>query len=76
MELGNQTALLATIFFAGAALLVVMDRWYLPRASKSRAERSAIVLASLVALVGVVAAVWVIRTGHEGARITWDGVNL
>jgi uncharacterized membrane protein len=82
LELGNQTATLATIFFVGAACMVVMDRWYLPRAAKRseslsrRDARSAVVLASLVALVGVVAAVWAIRTGHEGARITWDGVNV
>ena len=70
MELGNQTALLATIFFVGAACMVVMNHWF------KRLTRSATVLAWVVALVGVVAAVWVIRTGHEGARITWDGVNL
>ncbi len=73
LELGNQTAVLSTIFFVGAACMVVMERWLLPRMV---AKRSAVVLASVVALVGVVTAVWVIRTGHEGARITWDGVNI
>lgn len=69
-ELGDQTALLATIFFVGALCMVVMDRWF------KRLTRSAVALAWAVALVGVVTAVWVIRTGHEGARITWDGVNV
>ena len=73
MELGNQTALLATIFFVGAALIVVMERRILPRMAS---KRPAIALASLVALIGVVTAVWAIRTGHEGARITWIGVNV
>ncbi|MCE9622586.1 MAG: hypothetical protein K8R99_09605 [Actinomycetia bacterium] len=69
-ELGDQTALLATIFFVGAAAMVVIDRWF------KRLMRSATALAWAVAVIGVVATVWVIRTGHEGARITWDGVNI
>jgi len=82
IELGNQTATLAWIFFAGAICMVVMNRWLLPRLAK-RTEvssvlpaRAAVVFACLVAIVGVASAVWVIRTGHEGARITWDGVNV
>ena len=73
MELGNQTAVLATAFFVGTALMVVMEKSILPRKAT---KRSAIVLASVVALIGVVAALWVIRTGHEGARITWIGVDV
>lgn len=69
-ELGDQTALLATVFFVGAGLMVVIDRWF------KQLTRSAVVLAWAVAAIGVVTAVWVIRTGHEGARITWDGVNV
>ncbi len=83
MQLGNQTALLATIFFVGATCMTVIDRWYLPRVAAKRSEvqsaRVAIlsaVLASLVAPVGVATAVWAIRTGHEGARITWEGVDV
>lgn len=69
-ELGDQTSVLAWIFSAGAALMVVMDRWF------KRLTRSEVALAWAVALIGVVTAVWVIRTGHEGARITWIGVNV
>ena len=69
-ELGDQTALLATIFYVGAACMVAMNRWF------KRLTRSAVALAWGVALLGVVTAVWVIRTGHEGARITWDGINV
>ncbi|CAN5587005.1 hypothetical protein BH10ACT2_BH10ACT2_15760 [soil metagenome] len=72
-ELGDQTALLATAFFIGAACLVVMDRWVLPRRP---AKLWPVVFAIVVALVGVASAVWVIRTGHEGARITWKGVDV
>lgn len=69
-ELGDQTALLATIFFVGAAAMIVVERWY------KKLTRSATALAWTVAAVGVVTTVWVIRTGHEGARITWDGVDV
>ncbi len=69
-ELGDQTALLATIFFVGAGLMYIAERWF------KRLTHSATALAWVVALIGVVTAVWVIRTGHEGARITWDGVNV
>lgn len=69
-ELGDQTHVLAWILFAGAALMVVVDRWF------TRLTRLAAVLPWVVAVVGVATAVWVIRTGHEGARITWDGVNV
>jgi len=69
-ELGDQTALLATIFFVGAAAMAIMDRWF------QRLTRSARALAWGVALIGVVTAVWVIRTGHEGSRITWDGIKI
>lgn len=79
-ELGDQTALIATIFFVGAGAMTLMDRWYLPRRARqestTRAALSPVVLASVVAAVGVLAAVWVIRTGHEGARITWNGVEI
>lgn len=82
VELANQTEILAWSFFSVAFGLVVLDRWVLPRIAK-RTEtpsaivaRSAVALACLVAILGVLSAVWVIRTGHEGARITWDGVNV
>ncbi|MFW2336558.1 DUF2231 domain-containing protein [Ilumatobacter sp.] len=31
-------------------------------------------LAWIVALLAVFSAVWMVRTGHEGARVTWSGV--
>jgi hypothetical protein len=30
-------------------------------------------LAVVVAVVAIVATVWMIRTGHEGAKAVWDG---
>lgn len=69
-ELGDQTSVLAWVFCVGAAAMFVVDRWF------KRLMRSANALAWTVAALGVVTTVWVIRTGHEGARITWDGVNL
>lgn len=85
-ELGNQTALLAVLFLVGAVLVTALDRWYLTRRplSESReadvgpvlASRVTACIAMVTAIIGVVAAVWVIRTGHEGARISWLGVNI
>jgi hypothetical protein len=37
-------------------------RWILPA------------LGTAASVVAVLAAVWVLRAGHEGARITWTGV--
>ena len=31
-------------------------------------------LASAVAVLAVLTTIWMIRTGHEGARVTWSGV--
>ena len=71
--MGDWTGVLGTAFCVGAACLVGMDRWVLPRWP---AKRWPVVVACVVALVGVASAVWVIRTGHEGARITWKGVDV
>lgn len=32
------------------------------------------IASGIVAVVGVLTATWVIRPGHEGARVTWQGV--
>lgn len=65
-QLGEQTAVLAAIFFVGSGLLLALDRW-LTRFSRAGAW--------VLAAIGVVTAVWVLRTGHEGARIVWDGID-
>lgn len=70
IELGNQTAVLATVLFVGALCMLVASRWF------ARFERSAVALRWVVAVIGVVTAIWVIRTGHEGARITWIAVEF
>lgn len=73
MQLGNQTALLAVIFFVATAAMFAIDRWYLPRTNPKRWPTA---FAVGVALLGVLATVWAIRTGHEGARITWEGIDV
>jgi divalent metal cation (Fe/Co/Zn/Cd) transporter len=47
-----------------------------PPANATIAGQPAVVvlLTAALAVVSVLATVWMIRTGHEGARITWSGV--
>ncbi len=66
-ELGNQTTLLVFLYMITSIGSVLAER----RRSQSKV---ASVLATLAALLAVAATVWIVRTGHEGARIVWDGV--
>ena len=85
-ELGDQSVLLAVLFLTGAVLVTAMDRWYSTRrpllvgrevgAGSVWVSRVAAGIAVVTAIIGVVATVWVIRAGHEGARITWLGVDI
>ena len=77
-DLGNQTAVLAILFLAGAAATSAIDRWYSADTPVDSARRQRVATGSAVvtAVMGIAAAVWVIRTGHEGARITWMGVDV
>ena len=78
-DLGNQSALFAVLFLVSASATAAADRWYSTRAESAESPigpRVGAGLAVVTAILGVVAAVWVIRTGHEGARITWIGVDV
>ncbi|MDJ0768274.1 MAG: hypothetical protein QNJ12_05745 [Ilumatobacter sp.] len=65
------------------ALLVVERRWSPGELAVEpvTADRGAIALrlivpglAVAVAILAVLATIWMVRTGHEGARVTWSGV--
>ena len=47
-----------------------------PETSAKPLTRNAViaghVFAALTAILAILATIWIIRTGHEGARITWD----
>lgn len=69
-DLGDQTALLATLFFVAVAAMAAGDRWISGR------KRTVTALSMVAGVLGALAAIWVIRTGHEGARVTWSGVDV
>ena len=69
-DLGETARLLSIVFFVTAAAMVGIER-FRPSLLSPTALRA---LSGVVAVVGVLATIWMIRTGHEGARITWDGV--
>ncbi len=71
--LGNTTMLL--VFGLG---LAVGALWYVLRRNKDQAAplwgKARIVLSAVTICFAVLSTAWVVQTGEEGARITWDGV--
>lgn len=68
-ELANQTFVLSILFFLIVTATVVLSR---------KPSTSAVVVRALGAatvVVGVLAFIWTVRTGHEGVAVTWDGWN-
>lgn len=61
------------LFFLGAVGTVVLDRFRRDN-RPAWADQAAWGLSGLTLVFGVVATVWMFRTGHEGARLVWDGV--
>lgn len=68
--LGETTVWLAFAFFAGTLAIMALHR--LPQ-FRSQTQLHTFVLIATSTL-GLLATVWMIRTGHEGASIVWDGV--
>jgi hypothetical protein len=88
-SLAGTTRNLMLLWLVALVGLAVLERRVAPGAEPDAAssgsvpsdDRGAIamrvlvqVLAVVVALLAVLATVWMIRTGHEGARVTWSGV--
>lgn len=63
-ELGDQTKILALIFALLLVALVV--------AIRKNLAKFIVPLVMLSAVTGVVASVWVARTGHAGAKSAWE----
>lgn len=72
-RLAEATRLLVGAFFAGTLVVAVLDRvrrsdppsWLAPATQ---------VAAGVTAVAALLAAFWMYRTGHEGARLVWEGV--
>jgi uncharacterized membrane protein len=87
-ELAERTRLLMFAMFLGLVALVIVDRLRSRgRVTPSDSEESAVAVApkswmTPVAAIGsaatiavaVLTVLWMYRTGHEGARLVWDGV--
>ena len=77
-SLGETTRLLTVLFFLASAATAGFD-WRTRGSSKTSGDagQSSMVgvgLIALTTLLAIAATIWMIRTGHEGARITWTGL--
>ncbi len=75
-QLGRQTMILVALFFVGSVITAAVDRLSGPTADGANGQLRlpASVLAVGTALLGLLAGVWMLRTGHEGIRVVWDAV--
>lgn len=71
-DLGQQLRLIVILLAVVFVALVVIDR-YGARATSGPAAGSALstTVAVVAAVIAVFAAIWVVRTGHVGAEMTW-----
>jgi uncharacterized membrane protein len=76
--LGRDTRLLVAIFAVAVVAFVVVRRRRRGAGGSGARRRGAVLsymLSALVVVSGVVAAIWMVRTGHQGALVTWKGVG-
>lgn len=80
-DLGNTTKNLSLLLFLGALVFVFVGRWVDGTARRSAGAAAAVtpnwllpVLGGVLSVLSALVVVWTIRTGHEGARVVWDGV--
>lgn len=79
-ELGDQTFIITLVWFAATVALFVRDRRTASTPSHDLSSASsvsgrdpvALGLSAVTAVIALVAMVWLIRTGHEGAASRWD----
>ena len=88
-KLANMTRILTVLFFLAVVATVVVDRLAARRAvgtapaggTASAAEagqprsmgQAGMAAAGLAVVFGLLGSIWMIRTGHEGASVHWDG---
>ncbi|MEZ5411178.1 MAG: DUF2231 domain-containing protein [Acidimicrobiales bacterium] len=73
-SLAQTTRLLVVVFFLGSAAAAALDR--MRGDERPWADKAAQAVVAVTAVMGVAGSVWMARTGHEGARLVWDGVEL
>lgn len=73
-SLAQTTRLLVVLFFVGSAAVAALDR--MSNDDRPWAPKAAQAVLAVTALVAVAGSVWIARTGHEGAKLVWDGVEL
>jgi hypothetical protein len=73
-DLAEMTAILVLLQFLSAAGVAIVS-WLVSRA-KAAGILGIIRKLGFVSLIlfGALATIWMVRTGHEGARITWQGI--
>lgn len=78
-DLGTQTFVITLVWFVVTAGSYVLDRRSSPPPTADLSAGAATGtdpvargIAVLAAVVGIVATIWLIRTGHEGAASRWD----
>jgi hypothetical protein len=78
-ELAEMTRLMLAVMFLGLLSLVIVDRLRAKLSTAGTAPSWAKPVASVASaatiIVAVLMVIWMFRTGHEGARVTWKQVN-
>jgi uncharacterized membrane protein len=76
-DLGEMTAILVGLQFLAAAAVAFVLRMVRRKGDDAGPLRLIANLGQAALLVfGVLATIWMIRTGHEGARITWQTTGI
>lgn len=73
----GKTTLLFAIGLALAVIALAVERRRQDRGEPDVEGRRAVIrltLSGVTVLLAILATIWVARTGHEGARLVWDGV--
>jgi uncharacterized membrane protein len=75
-NLGEATRTLIAVFFVVALLMAAYELYMSRRGGGSSVNTSIVrVLTVTMLLTGALATTWVARTGHQGAKITWEDVG-
>jgi len=72
-DLADQTVLLVFVFLIVSVFAVGVARVHSRRGGDGWASTASAVASGLVVLVGVLATLWMIRTGHAGAALVHEG---